>query len=123
MPQIIIAEDDGLLRKLYRDLFSKSGFDATLVNKAELVLDTAKELKADLIFLDVNLAGTMDGFGALKSLKSDEVTKSIPVIMLTNEGHMDQMDKAKEWGAKDYIVKAAIDPMSLIEIARRYLPY
>lgn len=123
MPQIIIAEDDGLLRKLYKDLFSKTGFDATLVNKAELVVDTAKTLKADLIFLDVNLAGTMDGFGALKALKADDATKDIPVIMLTNEGHLDQMDKAKEWGAKDYIVKAAIDPIALIEVVRRYLPY
>jgi hypothetical protein len=33
------------------------------------------------------------------------------------------MDKAKEWGAKDYIVKAAIDPVALIEVVRRYLPY
>lgn len=123
MAQIIIAEDDGLLRKLYRDLFAKTGFDVTLVNKAELVVDAAKEMKADLIFLDVNLAGAMDGFGALKALKADGVTKSIPVIMLTNEGHLDQMDKAKEWGAKDYIVKASIDPATLIDVARRYLPH
>ncbi len=122
MPHILIAEDDGLLRKLYRDLFSKTGFEVTLVNKAELVVDTAKDMKADLIFLDVNLAGAMDGFGALKALKANEATKNIPVIMLTNEGHLDHMDKAKEWGAKDYMVKAAVDPLALIDVVRRYLP-
>ena len=64
----------------------------------------AREKKPDLILLDLVMP-KKNGFEVLKDLKSDAVTKNIPVIVLTNLSEMTDIDKVLELGATTYLVK------------------
>jgi len=56
----------------------------------------------------------MDGFSVLKSLKEDDVTKDIPVILLTNLGQEEDVERGKKMGAVGYLVKANITPSEVV---------
>ena len=62
----------------------------------------------------------MDGFTVLKSLKSDPKIKAIPVIVLSNLGDKDDIEKAKDLGAVDYFVKANTDLTVILEKIKNY---
>ncbi len=74
----------------------------------------------DLILLDV-LMPKLDGFEALKKLKADEGTKNIPVIMLTNLGQKEDIDKGIQSGAVDYLIKAHFVPAEAVDKIRKVL--
>ena len=63
----------------------------------------------------------MDGFEVLKRLKADEKTKRILIIFYSNLASEEEMKKAKEMGAAEFIVKANISPTELVEKIKHYL--
>ena len=67
-----------------------------------------------VVILDVSLPG-MDGFEVLRKLKEQENTKNIPVIILSNLGQKEDVDKGMELGAKDYMIKAHFTPGEIME--------
>ncbi|KKU97150.1 MAG: Response regulator receiver, CheY-like protein [Parcubacteria group bacterium GW2011_GWC2_48_17] len=70
--------------------------------------------KPDLILLDILLSG-MDGFEILKRIKEDEKTKHIPVILLSNLGQKEDIEKGKSLGAARFLVKAMVTLDEIIE--------
>jgi two-component system cell cycle response regulator DivK len=79
---ILIIEDNEKNRKLVRDVFNVKGFKTIESETAEEGLKLAIEKSPSLILMDIQLPG-MDGITALKKLKTDPETKSIPVIAIT----------------------------------------
>ncbi|MBT4516766.1 MAG: response regulator, partial [Candidatus Komeilibacteria bacterium] len=57
----------------------------------------------------------MDGFSVLKALKEDDTTKDIPVILLTNLGQDEDIQRGKDLGAVGYLVKANLTPSEVVE--------
>lgn len=94
-PEIILAIQIRLKQANYEVVSAYDGKDG--IEKA------AKE-KPDLILLDI-LMPEMNGFQTLQKLKEDTQTMSIPVIMLTAKSQLDDVTKATNLGAEDYIVK------------------
>jgi DNA-binding response OmpR family regulator len=80
----------------------------------DLGIKLAKEMRPDMILLDLVLP-KRDGFDVLRSLKQEEQTKSIPIIVLTNLGEMENIDKAIELGATTYLVKSDYSLKEIIE--------
>ncbi len=74
----------------------------------------------DLILLDV-LMPKMDGFEVLKRLKAEAATKPIPVIMLTNLGQKEDIEKGLEEGAIDYLIKAHFVPAEAVAKIKKVL--
>ena len=75
-----------------------------------------KEEKPDLVYLDIMLPG-IDGYEfcvKLKQLQND----AVKVIMLTNLGQMEEMEKARSLGAADFLIKANIDLKNLVELTK-----
>lgn len=68
----------------------------------------AKQSNPDLILLDIVLP-KLDGFDVLKKLKENPATKDIPVLIISNLGQDAEIEKGKELGAIDYLVKANVD--------------
>jgi len=64
-----------------------------------------KKERPDLLLLDIVLP-KKDGFDVIKDLKADESTKNIPIILLTNLGNIDDVQKAIDLGATTYLVKS-----------------
>ena len=80
----------------------------------------AQRMKPDAIILDL-LLPKMHGFEVLKTLKADPATKDIPIIVLSNLGDREDIEKAKTLGADDYFVKATTNLASLEEKIKKYI--
>ena len=63
----------------------------------------------------------MDGFAVLEKLKADEETKNIPVVLLTNLGQKDDVDKGFEMGAAGYLIKAHFKPSEVVDKVKEVL--
>ena len=78
------------------------------------------EHKPHLILLDLILPG-MDGFEVLRDIHGNENSKKIPVIILSNLGQKDDIEKGMRFGAIDYLVKAHNTPGEIVDKVKEVL--
>ena len=112
--KILIIEDDKFLRELIGQKLIKEGYDILEAVDGEKGIKTIKEEKPDLILLDLILPG-MDGFEVLIKIKEDAGMAQIPVIILSNLGQKDDIEKGLKMGAVDYLIKAHFTPGEIID--------
>lgn len=115
MKNILIVEDDSFLAHAYTAKLSKSGFNMKLAKdgvEAMEILD-AGEFKPELILLDLVMP-RMDGFDVLNKLKENGKIDTIPVVVASNLGQEEDIKKAMDLGAKDFIVKSNFSLQELI---------
>ncbi len=112
--KITVVEDDKFLRELITQKLSKEGYDITEAVDGEKGIETVKKEKPDLILLDLILPG-IDGFEVLARIKSDPSISEIPVIILSNLGQKDDIERGLKMGAKDYLIKAHFTPEEIIK--------
>ena len=117
---VLLVEDDVFLASIYQKKFEMEGFKISAVDNGDKVLPEAKKKKPDIILLDI-LLPKRDGFSVLALLKADNELKDIPVIMLTNLGQKDDVDKALAAGATDYLIKAHFKPSEIVDKVRKIL--
>jgi DNA-binding response OmpR family regulator len=117
---ILFIEDESSLQKTFSDSLRKEGYEIVSALNGETGLQLAKTKKPDLILLDLILP-KIHGFEVLKKLKEDDVTKDIPVIVLTNLEGIKEVDRAIELGAKTYLVKAQYSLEEVIEKVKKAL--
>jgi two-component system phosphate regulon response regulator PhoB len=101
---ILVVEDEPAIQELLALNITQAGHNAMRALSAEHAQELLRETMPDLILLDWMLPG-MTGLEFARKLKSDALTKSIPIIMLTARG--DEYDKVRglEVGADDYVTK------------------
>ena len=101
---ILVVEDEPAIQELLALNITQAGHNAMRALSAEHAQELLREAMPDLILLDWMLPG-MNGLEFARKLKSDTLTKSIPIIMLTARG--DEYDKVRglEVGADDYVTK------------------
>lgn len=114
---VLLVEDDSFLANIYKTKFEMEGYRVSVSSDGEAGLSDAKKKKPDIILLDI-LLPKMDGFIVLEKLKADAATKKIPVILLTNLGQKDDVEKGLELGAADYLIKAHFKPSETVEKVR-----
>src|SRR3989344_9695359 len=103
MKKILVIEDDLSMQRAYTIKLTDAGFQLVTAITAQQGFDIAERELPDVIILDVLLPGGTDGFSLLGKLKSNEKTRSIPVIMMTNvEEHL---HTSLEAGAVWYFIK------------------
>jgi len=112
--KILIIEDDKFLRELIGQKLLKEGYDIVEAVDGEKGIKSIKEEKPDLVLLDLILPG-MDGFEVLTKIKEDAGVAQIPVIILSNLGQKDDIEKGLKMGAKDYLIKAHFTPGEIID--------
>ena len=111
--KILVIEDDKFLRELIVRKLLKSDYDVYEAADGEEGLKKIKEERPDLVLLDLVLP-SIDGFDVLARIKEDSNIKSIPVIILSNLGQREDLEKALKLGAADYLVKANFTPGEII---------
>ena len=114
MAKILIVEDDRFLRELIARKLRNEGYEVLEAVDGEEGLKRIKEEKPDLILLDLILPG-IDGFEVLAKAKEDPDTTQIPVIILSNLGQREEVEKGLKLGAIDYLIKAHFTPGEIIE--------
>lgn len=120
MKTILIIDDESALQKTFGDVLTEEGYETISALDGGTGLRLAKTKKPDLILLDLILP-KMHGFDVLAQLKQDSETKNIPVVVLTNLGKKDDVNKAIELGATTYLVKAQYSLEEIIEKVRKVL--
>jgi len=103
--KILVVEDDKFLRELFIKKLYSDGFDVKNAIDAKAAFEILGEWRPNIILLDLILPGE-DGFSVLGRLKKDEKLASIPVMVLSNLGQKEDIDKAIGLGAIDFMVKA-----------------
>ena len=114
MSLIYILEDDKNIQEIESYAIKGNGYDVRAFDDAEAFDRGMKEMKPDLLLLDVMLPGE-DGLSVLKRLRSDNDTKELPVILVTAKDSEIDTVKGLDLGADDYITK----PFGVMELMSR----
>jgi len=118
--KVLIVDDDAFLSGIYATKLELDGFAVVSARDGDEGLKAALKEIPDLILLDV-LMPKLDGFEVLKRLKAEETTKHIPVIMLTNLGQKEDVEKGLQEGAADYLIKAHFVPAEAVAKIKKVL--
>lgn len=117
---LLLVEDDFFLRSLMTKKLTLEGYEVIEAENGRIALNELEKNNIDLILLDL-IMPEVDGFEVLETIsKNPELTK-IPVIVLSNLGQKEKIDKAKSLGAKDYIIKAHFTPGEVVEKIKKQL--
>ena len=111
---VLLVEDDTFLANIYKTKFEMEKFKISTADNGVSGYEDAKKKQPDIILLDI-LLPKIDGFMVLEKLKADPETKDISVILLTNLGQKDDVEKGLEMGAADYLIKAHFKPSEVVE--------
>ncbi len=114
MKRVLIVDDEIAVATVFEAALRSAGYDVKLAPDAKTGLATAQGEKFDLVLMD-QMMPDMSGNEALKTLKSDPTTSTIPVAMLTNFGHDTMVKEALNSNAADYILKYQISNDGLVE--------
>ncbi len=111
--KILIIEDDKFLRELMARKLSDEGYNVVEAVDGEDGVKKMKETNPDLVLLDLILP-SIDGFEVLSRVKADSSIASIPIIILSNLGQKEEVEKGLNLGAVDYLIKAHFTPGEII---------
>ncbi len=110
--RVLFIEDDPAVADMYRLKLELDGYLVTVARDGEEGLRLAIEVPPEIIFLDTRLP-KMDGFAVLERLRSTESTREIPVIILSNYGERELVDRGLKLGALEYLIKSQTTPANL----------
>jgi two-component system alkaline phosphatase synthesis response regulator PhoP len=115
--KILIADDELYIRLLVKDILEPE-FTVLEASNGEEAVIIARNEQPNLILMDI-LMPKLDGYTACYAIKNNELTKDIPVVMLTGVGHELNRQLSQEMGATAYITKP-FNPEDLLDKARQY---
>nr|MBI5456109.1 response regulator [Candidatus Levybacteria bacterium] len=111
--KVFLIDDDEDLVNIFSAALSKDGFETSYALTGQDGLAKVKTENPDIILLDQVLPD-MSGNDILKSLKTDDATKAIPVILLSNFSQEELVKGAINAGAVDYLFKYQVEPKDVI---------
>lgn len=114
---ILIIDDDRFLLDMYALKFKAGGCDVDVAFDPTIALEKLRKGAApSIILLDVVMPA-MSGFEFLETVRKEGLAKTASVIMLSNQGAQEDIDKAMQLGAAGYIIKASSIPSEVLEKA------
>ncbi|TAJ15450.1 response regulator [Patescibacteria group bacterium] len=114
---ILIIDDDRFLLDMYALKFKAGGCDVDVsFDPANALEKLRKGASPNIILLDVVMP-SMSGFEFLEAVRKENLAKDASVIMLSNQGSQEDIDKAMQLGAAGYIIKASSIPSEVLEKA------
>ena len=114
--RVMIVDDDFLNLKMASFILEKNGIEVIAMKSGQELLDKIKEIKPDLILLDVNMP-EMDGFETLERLRAQEESSiEIPIIFLTGDDSNETETKGLALGAMDFIKKPFVPNVLILRV-------
>ena len=117
MKKILVVDDSDAIRDQIARALQGAGFDVLQARDGLEGLSQAETAELSMILLDVNMPG-LSGLDLLERLNAAGKTEKIPVLMLTTEAHESMVVRAKNGGAKGWIIKP-VRPEVLISAVQR----
>ncbi|MEK7510031.1 MAG: response regulator [Patescibacteria group bacterium] len=120
MKKILIVEDEKILAEMYRDVFTREGFDVHSAFTEKEALELAATGKPDLILLDI-LLPEANGISFLKEKNKRPAIASIPVIAFSNFDDIETKREAFQLGVQDYLIKTNYTPQQIVSRVNEYV--
>ncbi len=105
--RLLLVEDHEELWDFLSRRLQRRGFEVTVATDGQQGLDRAREIKPDVMLLDMNLP-IVDGWTIARTLKADPATAGIPIIALTAHAMSGDRQKALDVGCNDYHAKPVV---------------
>ena len=121
MPKILLVEDNEMNRDMLSRRLVRNGFEVVIAVDGQQGLAMATSESPDVILMDMSLP-VMDGWEATRRVKTDPVTKSIPVIALTANALVEDRERAMAAGCDDFDTKPVELPRLLEKIRAHLSP-
>lgn len=118
--KILVVEDDQFYSSIFERKLKAEGYDVVVTSDGEKGLAAARELKPDLILLDMVMP-VKDGYETLKDLRQDDTLKGVKVVILSNLGQDADIETTKQYHVADYIVKANMSLEEMVQTVRKVL--
>ena len=118
--KILIVDDDVFLLDMYSLKFKEAGFQVEIAQNGEEAIKKIKEVGPKIILLDIVMP-KMDGLETLRQIKKDKIAENTKIVILTNLGQKEDIEKSLRLGADDYIVKAHFTPTEVLNKVKALL--
>jgi len=113
--KILIIDDDKFLLNMYSMKFDKNGFEVKVAPGGVDAIEILRNgYQPEILLMDL-IMPVMDGFSMYETIKKDNLAPNALAIMLTNQGLVSDINRAKELGVHGYIVKATTIPSEVVE--------
>lgn len=120
MKKILLIEDDQTLADIYARRLGEEGYEVSVIYDGESSLSKALDVMPDLIITGI-LMPKVSGFDVLDILKSTEQTEDIPVVILSALHQSSDIERARELGATDYLVKSRDTIKVVLDVIKKVL--
>jgi DNA-binding response OmpR family regulator len=110
--RVLFVEDDPTVAQMYRLKLELDGYQVIMAKDGEEGLRLANEVDPDIVFLDIRLP-KVDGFAVLEGLRAYDRTKNVPVVILSNYGEQELVERGLKLGALEYLIKSQTTPANL----------
>lgn len=114
---LLVIEDNVILSGAYEAEFQSEGFEVLMARNVDEALEFLGKKKPDLVVLDLILPGK-DGLWLLKKIKGSSVWKDIPVVIASNLGDEEEIQKGLSLGASSYVIKSDVSMEELVQKVR-----
>ena len=104
MPDILIVEDNPVNQKLIAFLLARSGYSYDIAENGAIALDRLDKAAYRLVLPDMMMP-VMNGYDAIKAIRSQDRLRHLPVIALTANAMKGEAEKCRAAGCDDYIAK------------------
>lgn len=118
--RILIIEDDPFLSDIYFTKLTSEDFEVKVAENGKKGLKMLESEKFDLLILDLILP-EIDGFEVLERLRKDEKFKDLKIIILSNLGQKEEVEKGAYLGADRYFIKAYYTPTEVANEIKKIL--
>ncbi len=117
--KVMIVDDDAFILNMYNIKFTKEGFNLKLGTNGQEALDIARSgYVPDILLIDI-IMPIMGGIEFLENIRKEKLFENVPIIVLTNQSQVTDIDAAKKLGVKSYIVKATTIPSEIVDEVKK----
>ncbi len=120
MTKILIIEDEAILLDLLSKKLTQEGYQVDVARDGQEGLAKLKAERPDLILLDIVMP-KMGGFELIEEINKDEKLRGVPIIIISNSGQPVELDRARELGVSDWLIKTDFSPQDVIDKVKKQL--
>lgn len=118
--KILLIEDEEIMIGLLEKKLAQEGYEISVARDGIEGLEKMRKAKPDLILLDIVMP-KMGGFEVMERIKEDKELKKIPIVIISNSGQPVEIDRARELGARDWLIKTEFDPQEVIDKVKKQI--
>jgi DNA-binding response OmpR family regulator len=117
-PKILIVEDDKYYSHTLRLKFESLDFEVSLAENGKKMLEKLESYTPDIILLDL-IMPVMSGFEALEKLRERGTNLNSKIIVLSNLGQDEDVEKAKQMGVSEYVIKTNASIQEVVDLVQK----